>query len=298
MPGKRSFIDSRPKLFIALKQIDMDTFYRHVFIIAERRYPVTLYEQLVIELTNRSFSLHAAYRSGSTPYELSDREPEPYDQQIEDFARMIEEADCVLVGGASGLSAAGGGDFYYEDNATYRRHFGKFAERYGFKGAFEGSFYRWPTAEARWGYLATFLDTTLNAPLRKPYRNLDAILAEKDFFVLTTNQDTQFVKLYPWEKVAEIQGDHRFFQCSHCCPDEVWSAVEPVPHMVEAMVWRFRQSSCRAARTAGQRRSPGFAATATSCRANSTRSSTARCPTGSTRTHGRGSSSSSWVWAA
>ena len=67
------------------------------------------------------------------------------------FARMIEEADCVLVGGVSGLSAAGGGDFYYEDNATYRRHFGKFAERYGFKGAFEGSFYRWSTAEKRWG---------------------------------------------------------------------------------------------------------------------------------------------------
>ena len=28
--------------------------------------------------------------------------------------------------------------------------------------------------------------------------------------ILTTNQDTQFVKLYPEEKVAEIQGDHRF----------------------------------------------------------------------------------------
>lgn len=202
MPSNRSFINGASKLFIALSQINMDTFYRHLFIIAERRYPVTQYEQLVIELTNRSFSLHAAYRSGSTPYELSDREPEPYDQQIDDFARMIEEVDCVLVGGASGLSAAGGGDFYYEDNATYRRHFGKFAERYGFRGAFEGSTYRWPTAEARWGYLATFLDTTLNAPLRQPYKDLDAILAEKDFFVLTTNQDTQFVKIYPWEKVA------------------------------------------------------------------------------------------------
>ena len=235
MPGNRSFINGASKLFIALAQINMDTFYQHLFIIAERRYPVTLYEQFVIELTNQSFSLQAAYRSGGTPYELSDREPKPYEQQIEDVARMIDEADCVLVGGASGLSAAGGGDFYYEDNAAYRKHFGKFAERYGFKGAFEGSFYRWPTAEARWGYLATFLDTTLNAPLRKPYRDLDAILAEKDFFVLTTNQDTQFVKLYPWEKVAEIQGDHRFFQCSHCCTDEVWNAVEPVSHMVEAM---------------------------------------------------------------
>ena len=235
MPSNRSLIDSASKLFIALAQINMDTFYQHLFIIAERRYPVTPYEQLVVELTNRSFSLQAAYRTGGTPYELSAREPEPYDQQIETFARMIDEADCVLVGGASGLSAAGGGDFYYEDNATYRRHFGKFAERYGFKGAFEGSFYRWSTAEARWGYLATFLDTTLNAPLRKPYKDLDAILAEKDFFVLTTNQDTQFVKLYPWEKVAEIQGDHRFFQCSRCCTDEVWNAVEPVSNMVEAM---------------------------------------------------------------
>lgn len=196
---------------------------------------MTFYEELVIELTNRSFSHQAAYRSGGTPYDLSDREPKPYDQQIEDFARMVEEADCVLVGGASGLSAAGGGDFYYEDNATYRRHFGKFAERYGFRGAFEGSFYRWPTAEARWGYLATFLDATLNAPLRKPYKDLDAILAEKDFFVLTTNQDTQFVKIYSWEKTAEIQGDHRFFQCSRCCTDEVWDATEPVSRMIEAM---------------------------------------------------------------
>ena len=196
---------------------------------------MTPYEQLVVELTNRSFSHQAAYRSGGTPYDLSGREPEPYDQQIKTFARMVKEADCVLVGGASGLSAAGGGDFYYEDNATYRRHFGKFAERYGFKGAFDGSFYRWPTAEARWGYLATFLSTTLNAPLRKPYKDLDAILRDKDFFVLTTNQDTQFVKIYPWEKVAEIQGDHRFFQCSRCCTDVVRDAIEPISRMVDAM---------------------------------------------------------------
>ena len=92
-----------------------------------------------------------------------------------------------------------------------------------------------PPPETRWGYLATFLDTTLNAPLREPYKDLDAILAEKDFFALTTNQDTQFVKIYPWEKVAEIQGDHRFFQCSRCCTDEVWDAIEPVSRMVEAM---------------------------------------------------------------
>ena len=40
--------------------------------------------------------------------------------------------------GCSGLSAAGGGDFYYEDNDSYRKYFRPFAEKYHFKGAFAG----------------------------------------------------------------------------------------------------------------------------------------------------------------
>ena len=88
--------------------------------------------------------------------------------------------------------------------------------------------------EERWAYLSTFLYTTQTAPVRTPYLDLDALLAGRDFFVLTTNQDTQFVKLYPEDKVAEIQGDHRFFQCARCCTDDTWDAVEPVRQMIEA----------------------------------------------------------------
>ena len=61
------------------------------------------------------------------------------------------------------------------------------------------------------------------------------MLRDKDFHILTTDQDTQFVKLYPEEKVSEIQGDHRFFQCSLCCQDDTWDAVKPVEEMIEAM---------------------------------------------------------------
>ena len=95
---------------------------------------MTPYEMIVMEMTQRSFSYQAVYRQGGTPYKMTEREHPPYEEQVKGFARMVDEADCVLVGGASGLSAAGGGDFYYEDNASYREHFGKFAERYGFKG--------------------------------------------------------------------------------------------------------------------------------------------------------------------
>lgn len=95
--------------------------------------------------------------------------------------------------------------------------------------------YPFGTREEHWGYLATFLHTTQTAPVRKPYLDLDAILEGKDFHILTTNQDTQFMKLYPEEKVSEIQGDHRFFQCSRECCDKVWDAVKPVEKLYEAM---------------------------------------------------------------
>lgn len=83
-------------------------------------------------------------------------------------------------------------------------------------------------------YLSTFLATTQNAPIRKPYTDLAEILKDTDYFILTTNQDTQAIKAFPENKVAEIQGDHRFFQCSRCCTDDTWDAIEPVKAMVEA----------------------------------------------------------------
>ena len=103
----------------------------------------------------------------------------------------------VGAAGGRGLSAAGGGDFYYEDKDSYRKYFRPFAEKYHFKGAFAGMMHPWKTREEYWGYLATFLHTTQTAPVRHSYLDLDALLKGKDFFILTTNQDTQFVKLYP-----------------------------------------------------------------------------------------------------
>ncbi len=196
---------------------------------------MTSYENLVLQVQYEGRAHRDVYMRGGTPFKLTSRQHPPYHGQVKILARWMQEADCVLVGGASGLSAAGGGDFYYEDNESYRKYFGKFAEKYGFKGAFDGMRYPWPTPGAKWGYLATFLNTTLGAPLRQPYVDLDAIVNDKDFLVLTTNQDTQYMKIYPKEKVAEIQGDHRFFQCARCCTDDVWDATEHVKKMVEAM---------------------------------------------------------------
>lgn len=197
---------------------------------------MTSYENLVIQAQMKGAAARGYFSGGQPAYVMTKKTPLPYEEQLALCIQKIEEADCVIVGGASGLSAAGGGDFYYEDNASFRKYFGKYAKKYGFKGAFDGMIgNRFPTREEHWGYVATFLHTTQTAPVREPYLDLDAILKGKDFHVLTTNQDTQFMKLYPEDMVSEIQGDHRFFQCSRQCSDDTWDAVEPVHQMIEAM---------------------------------------------------------------
>ena len=200
---------------------------------------MSFYDNLVMEAQSTYQRHYMTYAAHGTPYALADERSEnarlSYWERIRRLVCEIEAADCVVVGGASGLSSAGGGDFYYGDTPSFRKYFGKFAEAYGIKGAFDGTMRRWEDRAAFWAYLATFLNTTLTAEVREPYRHLDRLLCAKDFFVITTNQDTQFVKLYPEEKVAEIQGDHRFFQCSVCCTDDTWDATEPVRAMMEAM---------------------------------------------------------------
>lgn len=193
------------------------------------------YEDLVMKTQMNYSNYYSVYAQGGTAEPLSDKAPLPYDEQIKVMAQKIKEADHIIVGGASGLSAAGGGDFYYTDSPSFYKYFGKFAKKYGFKGAFAGMRYQWQSREEFWGYLATFLHTTQHAPLRSPYRDLQKLLKGKDYFILTTNQDTQAIKAFPENKVAEIQGDHRYFQCSQQCTDEIWDAVKPVEEMVKAM---------------------------------------------------------------
>lgn len=90
---------------------------------------MSYYENLVLQTQMNYSRYHSLYASGKTAVKLSRREALPYEEQIHEFIRRIKEADCIVVGGASGLSAAGGGDFYYGDTPSFRKYFGKYAEK-------------------------------------------------------------------------------------------------------------------------------------------------------------------------
>src|SRR5699024_5015953 len=104
---------------------------------------MSFYENLVMQTQMNYQQYYSVYASGRTPYALSEKKPLSYQEQSSRLGHESRGADCILVAGASGLSAAGGGDFYYEDNASFRKYFGKFAEKYHFKGAFDGMMRQW-----------------------------------------------------------------------------------------------------------------------------------------------------------
>ncbi|WP_102272198.1 SIR2 family NAD-dependent protein deacylase [Cytobacillus massiliigabonensis] len=150
---------------------------------------------------------------------------QPYQDNIDTILQKIEEADAIVVGGAAGMSAAAGYN-WYRDDENFRKYFNKFAEKYGIDSIFGGFYYRFQTEEERWAYLATLIHFVAEVPIGQPYKDLDQILQGKNYYILTTNQDTQFLQVFPEEKVSAIQGNWTYLQCSGPCHDGIYAYAE------------------------------------------------------------------------
>lgn len=122
-----------------------------------------------------------------------------YRENIETSLQKMEEADAIVVGGAAGMSASAGYNWYQTDD-TFLTYFGKFAQRYNIESIFYGFYYRFSTSEERWAYIATLIKFVYEAEAGQPYLDLLQLLQDKNYFVLTTNQDTLFFRVFPEEK--------------------------------------------------------------------------------------------------
>lgn len=157
-------------------------------------------------------------------------ESQLYQDNIHTLLQKIEDAEVIVAGGAAGMSEAIGHSFYHTDE-NFLKHFGHFHDKYGFKSLFEGFYHPFPTTEVRWGFLATEIKFLYDAEPGRPYLDLMQLLQGKDYYIVTTNQDTQFSKTFPEEKLSPIQGDLRYFQCGSRCHDHVYYNKEQVENM-------------------------------------------------------------------
>jgi NAD-dependent SIR2 family protein deacetylase len=71
-----------------------------------------------------------------------------YQNNIDTILQKIQEAEAIVVGGASGMSAAAGYN-WYRDDVMFRKYFNSFAEKYGIDSIFGGFYYRFRSEEER-----------------------------------------------------------------------------------------------------------------------------------------------------
>ena len=132
---------------------------------------------------------------------------------IGELAALLKNADAVVVGAGSGLSAAAGLMYSGE---RFTANFREFIERYGLRDMYSAGFYPFPTQEEKWAYWSRHIYyNRYDVAPGKPYLDLYALLKDKNYFILTTNVDHQFwLAGFPDERIFATQGDYGLFQCA------------------------------------------------------------------------------------
>lgn len=154
--------------------------------------------------------------------------------RIEELRQLIAEADHIIIGAGSGLSAAAGIDYAGED---FRREFCEWIDRYGITDLYSSSFYPFKTEEERWACWAKHIWFARYQPEAKPlYRQILKLVQDKDYFVITTNVDGQFEKSgFDPDRIFATQGDYAYFQPANGFPKELYYNKEWVERALPAI---------------------------------------------------------------
>lgn len=145
--------------------------------------------------------------------------------------KLIDESDAIIIGAGAGLSTAAGINYgKYE----FKEKFPKLADRYGMTDMYTSSFYHFDSEEERWSYWAKHIDYLYNVEAKDLYLNLFELVKNKNYFVITTNVDGQFLKAgFAKEKVFEVQGSLAKIQCALRCHDKLYDDLEMVRKMLD-----------------------------------------------------------------
>lgn len=163
-------------------------------------------------------------------------ENKKYVEQIERAAKWIEEAEMILVGAGAGASAAAGLTY---SGARFTDNFDEFIKKYGtmyMTDMYTAGFYPFPSQEAKWGYWSKHSMVNRFLPPALPlYKQLYELVKEKNYFILTTNVDHQFLKAgFSNERIFATQGDYGFIQCEKGCHQKIYDAENLFRQMDQA----------------------------------------------------------------
>ena len=152
-------------------------------------------------------------------------------EPIERLQTVLQDCDAVVIGAGSGLSTAAG--FTYTGE-RFEKYFSDFAAKYGIKDMYSGGFYPFATPEEHWAYWSRYIFINRYQDAPKPvYETLLKLVADKDYFVITTNVDHCFQKAgFDKKRLFYTQGDYGLFQCSEPCCQETFENETAIREMV------------------------------------------------------------------
>ncbi|SLM29671.1 hypothetical protein MTBBW1_1930009 [Desulfamplus magnetovallimortis] len=151
-----------------------------------------------------------------------------FKEKIDHFARLLEQADAILMGAGSGLSVDAGIN-YFDSSSFAERYpamlqygFSTNAELMGLKQSF--------FPELFWGYYLNHGNNMRFCNSVQPvYQQLLELMSrKKEYFIITTNVDALFLRNgFAKERLYSPQGDYGRIQCQTPCSDQTWPS-EPV----------------------------------------------------------------------
>ena len=151
---------------------------------------------------------------------------------IEKLKEKIRMADAVVIGAGAGLSTAAG--FTYSGE-RFEKYFSDFRKKYGIEDMYSGGFYPYQTPEEHWAYWSRYIFVNRYQDAPKPvYENLLKLVADKEYFVITTNVDHCFQKAgFDKKRLFYTQGDYGLFQCSEPCCQETFDNKDIIFEMLK-----------------------------------------------------------------
>lgn len=161
---------------------------------------------------------------------------------LQTLAEKISEADAIVIGGGSGLSSAAGYNHYHWASA-FAEALSLFREHYGFRSPMDGFYHCFSSYEEQWGYYSQYIRFLWEAPTGQPYLDLKEIVSGKPCFVLTTNIDMQFSRVFSEGQICTFQGEFRFIQCGQPCHDTLYDTETMTARMSEYLTDGIRLPS-------------------------------------------------------
>lgn len=161
-----------------------------------------------------------------------------YSDNIIKAIDQIRDADYILIGAGAGLSASGG--LNYSDTKLFKEWFPRLSQL-GVRTIGEAISIFWNVNDSNrrafWAYWANHIQKIrYDAPALQPYLDLLDIVKDKNYFIITTNVDGQFIKAgFSKDKIFAPQGDYGLFQCDKPCSDEVFYNHIMIDKMVSNM---------------------------------------------------------------